>query len=672
MDQLAAWGRTALYVLEIACGIGFLILIHEFGHFILAKAHKVKVEVFSLGMGPVLCSFRRGFGFQRGSSVKEYEEILKAEAEGVQRKDLPGETEYRLSWLLPLGGYVKMAGEPFDSLTGDPKELGSKSIWVRLQIFAAGALMNLIFVFPICVAMYLVGKVEALPVVGEIEPGSSEWVSGLQKGDILLSVDGKAVRSIQEYREVAILSDPGTKLSVRVLRPPAGALARWDQWLTLAPEGQARGLSDLAAKGPLFVRHAGTGLAPRCEGAKEATLEVVTAGSEGYGASPFTFPIVGTVEKGSAADKVGLVSGDQVLQFGGTPLRGFGHLKALVLENADKQIDLLVRSADGKERTVRPMPIGRTVRVLAVEEVMAAVAGSVKGGSPGAAAGILGGDTIVAVNGEETPTWDRLVKTVQPLAGQQVKVKVRRGDAPMEFDVTVGTDAETGKGMLGVTVRYGDTFADVPAQSIWETAGFKPGDVLKQVGGKDVKNGFLDLSNAGTLSKEGESIEVVVSRGGTATTLKVTPAVKKEGTLGVSPKVITIEKRYPFGEAVGTGLGDGTRFMQMTLLMFKKLFLGHESTKGLAGPIGIVKSSYQVAQEGLGNFLWFLGLITVSLGVFNLLPIPLLDGGHITLMLVGAIRGKPLSEKALNRALWAGLILIGTLIIFVTYNDITR
>ncbi len=672
MDLLVSWGRTALYVLEIACGIGFLILIHEFGHFILAKAHRVKVEVFSLGMGPVLCSFRRGFGFRRGSTVKEYEAILEAEGAGIQRKDLPGETEYRLSWLLPLGGYVKMAGEPFDSLTGDPKELGSKSIWVRLQIFAAGALMNLIFVFPICVAMYLVGKVEALPVVGEIDPGSSEWTSGIQKGDVLLSVDGKPVRSIQEYREVAILSDPGTRLSVRVLRPPAGPLGRWDQWLTLSPEGGARGLSELASQGPLFVRHANTGLSPRCEGATEVTVEVVTAGSEGYGLAPFTFPIVGTVEKGSAADKAGLVNGDQVLMIDEKPLRGFSHLQALVLESADKAIKLVVRSADGKERTVTATPTGRTVRVLPVDDVMAAVAASVKGGSPGEAAGIVGGDRILAVNGQETKTWGDLVRTVQPLAGSQVQVKVLRGKDEMVLQATVGTDLELGKGMLGVTVRYGDTFVAVPAESPWAAAGFQVGDVLQKVGGKDAKNGFVDLANAGTVSKEGETIEVVVSRGGTATTLKVTPVVKKEGALGVARKVITIEKRYPFTEAVGTGLGDGTRFMQMTLLMFKKLFLGHESTKGLAGPIGIVKSSYAVAQEGLGNFLWFLGLITVSLGVFNLLPVPLLDGGHITLMLIGAIRGKPLSEKALNYALWGGLVLIGTLIIFVTYNDITR
>lgn len=686
MDLLVNWGWTALYILEIVCGIGLLILVHEFGHFIFAKIHGVRVEVFSLGMGPALLSYRKGLGFRQGSSVKEYEGIQKGEGEGLNRVDprAIGETEYRLSWILPLGGYVKMAGEVFDTLTGDPRELGSKSTWVRLQIFAAGALMNLVFVFPICVAMYLVGKVEALPIVGDIDIGSAEWASGLQKGDLILSIERvvdrkgevvsdkrRPIRSIQEYREVAILSDPGTKLTVKVLRPRR-AVGRWDGWATFAPDGRATGPSEIASAGPLLVPHPDTALKPVIDGAEEMTVEVVTAGSEGYGLSPYTFPVVGAVEKGSAAEAAGLAPGDQILEVNGEPLRSFGHLQSKVLESPDALITLLVRSADGKERSVTAKPKTRERRVLVVDDVMAAMVESVKGGSPGAAAGMLPGDRIIQVNGQETPTWGSLVEQVRDLGGRKVTLRIQRGNELEEVECVVGVDIETGKGVLGVTARYGDTVMAVPDGTPWAAAGFQVGDVLKRVAGAEVKNGFLDLANAATLARDGEAIEVVVEREGTAQTLKVTPETKREGTLGVARKVITVEKRYPFGEAIGTGLGDGTRFMRMTVKMFEKLFRGHESAKGLAGPIGIMKSSYHVAQEGFGNFLWFLGLITVSLGVFNLLPVPLLDGGHIMLMLIGAVRGKPLSEKALNRALWVGLILIGTLIIFVTYNDITR
>ncbi len=669
MYFVAEWGGKLFTILEIVCGIGFLILIHEFGHFILAKLHKVKVEVFSIGMGPVVCSYRPGLGFRKGSGVKEYEDKLKAEHEAGPGKHSMGQTEYRLSWLVPLGGYVRMAGEPFDSQTGDPGELGSKSPGVRLQIFAAGATMNLLFAFPICVAMYLAGMVEVLPVIGSIEPGSCEWRSELQKGDVLLSVNGKAIRSIQEYREIAILSDPGTKLQVEVLRPPAGRSAGWEDWLAVAPEGKRRTLFEAAGEGPLVVPSAASRLDAQFSGGQRVKVEVVTAGSEGYGLGAWMFPVVGLVMSGSEADRARLRAGDRIVSFGGERLRGFLDLQDHILRS-NGEVVFEVRGSDGWDSTLRVHPRPEVRWIIETEDSVSVVVDSVKGGSSAAKAGLRDGDEITSVDAKETKTWADFQKVVHELAGKPAAVAVLRNGEQEALQAEIGTDPEFGTGTIGIAERYGDTFVRVPDGSALAEAKVEVGDILKKVAGKDAK-ALSDLYNAAVKGK-GEEIEIEVARGGKPVALKVKPRKTEIPTLGVQPGAITVKKKYGFSEALSTGLGDGFKFMRMTILMFKKLILGHESTKGLAGPIGIFTSSYAIAQEGFGKFLWFLALITVSLGVFNLLPIPFLDGGHIALLILEKLRGKPLSENALYRTQIVGLVLIGSLLIFVTYNDISR
>jgi regulator of sigma E protease len=150
MELLSEYTSPALRILATIAGIGFLIFIHELGHFLLAKRNGVRVDLFSLGFGPVICSWRKGIGFRRGSSAAEAEERLKAEKEGGPDKAAPalGQTEYRLAWI-PLGGFVKMAGEPLgEARTGAPDELSSKTPWQRFEIFVAGTTMNFIFAFP--------------------------------------------------------------------------------------------------------------------------------------------------------------------------------------------------------------------------------------------------------------------------------------------------------------------------------------------------------------------------------------------------------------------------------------------------------------------------------------------------------------------------------------------
>jgi len=146
--------------------IGFLILIHEFGHYLVARALKMKVEVFSIGFGPALLKFH------------------------------PGETEYRLA-MLPLGGYVRIAGmAPEDGTPeGEPRSFANRPGWQRFLVLVAGPLVNWGFAFALLVGLFVVGYQVARPdpVIGMVMDGSQAAAAGLHPGDKVLSISGKPV-----------------------------------------------------------------------------------------------------------------------------------------------------------------------------------------------------------------------------------------------------------------------------------------------------------------------------------------------------------------------------------------------------------------------------------------------------------------------------------------------
>ncbi|MFN3487311.1 MAG: site-2 protease family protein, partial [Planctomycetota bacterium] len=135
-------------------------------------------------------------------------------------------------------------------------------------------------------------------------------------------------------------------------------------------------------------------------------------------------------------------------------------------------------------------------------------------------------------------------------------------------------------------------------------------------------------------------------------------------------------RRRSLGQAVAAGIYEPYDIAVMTFEVLRKLVTGGESAKGLSGPIGIIHVSYRSADLSFGNFLWLLCLITVNLGIFNLLPIPVLDGGHNVLLAIEVVRkwlGKPPpSEKFVATFQYAGLLFILALFLFVTYNDISK
>jgi regulator of sigma E protease len=221
----------------------------------------------------------------------------------------------------------------------------------------------------------------------------------------------------------------------------------------------------------------------------------------------------------------------------------------------------------------------------------------------------------------------------------------------------------------------------VQPDSVAAAAGFKPGDLVVAINGKKIEN-FNEMRRIVSTSA-GETLSMDIDRGGQRLTLKAVPALKetknilggthREGLLGVgrsmAPEDHKLEKVPPL-TAISMGVKETWFVVERTMSYLGGVFVGRESADQIGGVIGIARASGQVATYGIAPLFHFLGLMSVSIGLLNLFPIPLLDGGHLLFYGYEAIRGRPLSERAQEFGFRIGLALVLSLMVFATYNDI--
>jgi regulator of sigma E protease len=204
------------------------------------------------------------------------------------------------------------------------------------------------------------------------------------------------------------------------------------------------------------------------------------------------------------------------------------------------------------------------------------------------------------------------------------------------------------------------------------TAGFQPGDLVTAIDGHKVDN-FVDMQRIVGFAG-GHPLTIVVDRGGVPVTLTATPEIRGgRGVLGVTrsnqPGDVRVESVSPL-DAVRLGVDKTWFIVDTTLTYIRDVFVGRQSADQIGGPIGIARISGQVAELGWGALIDFIGVISVSIGLLNLFPVPLLDGGHLLFYLIEAVRGRPLSERAQEVGFRIGLAIVVMLMIFATVNDI--
>jgi regulator of sigma E protease len=327
-------------------------------------------------------------------------------------------------------------------------------------------------------------------------------------------------------------------------------------------------------------------------------------------------------------------------------------------------------------------------------EVVKPVVGQVRLDSPAQAAGMQKGDEIVRVGDYKVADTEELqidllrVVSARPV----VPIEVRRAGADIALTLRVAGDTreltEPGKLLPGLGFdlaawRAETTVQSAPDGSAGQRAGLRAGDLLLGVDGRPLGNSSDFI--AAVSASPNRTLSVDVMRKGQKLTIttpvpQVMDGGRAIGRLGITlaegprswpPGLVEMQRSGPL-EALGVGVRKTWEMSSLTVQMLWRIVTGEVSAKNISGPISIAEFAGISAYLGLGAFLSFLAIISVSLGVLNLVPVPLLDGGQVVYQLVEAVKGSPLSERAQNFGQQVGIALLVVLMSLAFYNDISR
>ncbi len=283
------------------------------------------------------------------------------------------------------------------------------------------------------------------------------------------------------------------------------------------------------------------------------------------------------------------------------------------------------------------------------------------------------GDIIEKVNKKPVKTWQEFEKIVALNPDKELDILIKRDGKNVNIKVKTGKNEKNGTGTIDIVPALKPVIGKIIKNSPAEKAKLKNGDIILSINGKEI-TGWEQVVNE-IKDSNGKEITLIILRDGKREEKKVKPQYNKEHkkyVIGIVPKIDQTFIKYPPFEAVKMGT---KQFLSQSTLFFtfiKKLVTGNASFKSLGGPIMIAQVAGKAAEAGLSSFLFFMGFISLQLGYFNLLPLPVLDGGLIVMFLIEWIRGKPLSQKFVERFQQIGFALLGILMILVFYNDIMR
>jgi len=321
------------------------------------------------------------------------------------------------------------------------------------------------------------------------------------------------------------------------------------------------------------------------------------------------------------------------------------------------------------------------------------VIGEVLPDSIAAQAGVSSGDVIETVNGRESPGWESATLTLinEALDSGQVELGMRDANGKMverSLDLSNSSrllgegDVLKNMGIKPWRPEVAPVFDELIESGSAARSGLKSGDQVVEIDGQAIH--LWEEMVEHIKASPGKPLNMSVDRKGERLDFVVTPdSVEQEneqiGRIGVTPKVdqaqidaMRVNVRYGLVESFTRGADQTWNMSVLTLRVMWKMVTGQASLKNISGPLTIAEFAGVSALIGVAAFLSFLGLLSVSLGVFNLLPVPMLDGGHLLFYFIEIIKGSPLSEGAEAFGQRIGLTLLGGLMFVVFYNDITR
>lgn len=316
------------------------------------------------------------------------------------------------------------------------------------------------------------------------------------------------------------------------------------------------------------------------------------------------------------------------------------------------------------------------------QSVLPAVVGHVVPASVAAQAGIVAGDKVVSMNGNVIHSWQEMEERLKGTVGKPLDVQLNRGGSVVSLHLTVPVPkkdpllTDVAAQNLGIDPGIQVLVAAVIADSPAARAGLKPGDEVLRVQGETIVGigGFIHQVR----KYADQSVVLNIKRKQNVLDLAITPEGDKNGQGRIGAKMMA----RPLSPLILYRMGavDGLKYgfvrtwevTALTLQVLGKMITAEISAKNLGGPIAIAQIAGKTAAMGLVAFVSFLALISVNLGVLNILPVPVLDGGHLLYLAIEKVRGVPLSPKIMERTQMVGITLIGALMIFAFYNDIAR
>lgn len=556
-------------VISIAVVLGLAILIHEFGHFIVAKLVGVRVVRFSIGFGPKLLGFTRG------------------------------DTEYIIA-AFPLGGYVKMAGDEWgEEHEFKPWEFLAQRPLKRNLIVIAGPVMNVVlaYVFYTAVLAFYGESFLSTTAIGFLQPGTPAAEAGLAVGQEIRSINGNEVKS---WEDVATSFKDLERSSYTVTVETATGTLSKEIYLD-SPEER-----DILGNIP---------------------------------------PVIANVVPGSPADKAGITPSSRIISVNGQSVEAWNALQAAVrdkyketesgeyegipialkwqrsdgeIKSATLTPTVVTTSANEEETEKSTAQIGVSVRFpimfsdpyfiipFGIAPELPPVLGTVARESPAAEAGIKEDSRILSIDGKEIGSWYQLHDVIS----EAYRLNEDGSTEGKEVQITwLNPDGEI------------------------ESSQIKP-KVVKQY-------------------QEAQSGETVYT-----------------AVIGVTAKV---DRRYPgLFRAFYEGAITLAKNVALFVFVIYRLITGHISPKVIGGPIEIMRMSAQFGRQGLSAFLGFMAMVNLNLAVVNLLPIPIVDGGHILIYTIEGIRKKRFTVRQMEIATYIGLGILVPLILWVFYNDLSR
>lgn len=316
------------------------------------------------------------------------------------------------------------------------------------------------------------------------------------------------------------------------------------------------------------------------------------------------------------------------------------------------------------------------------QSVLPPVIGQIVPASLAEQAGLQEQDRIATVDGTPVHSWQKVEEIAKSDVGKKLSLQIYRGNEKENVELNVPVPSRdpllinVTSDIIGMGPGTQVAVAEVEKDSPADIGGLKAGDVILDIAGKPVSGiaGFIDEVR----KHAGSTISLSVQRGNVVVNLTIAPKADSSGHGRIGAEMIAKSmvplETYHMGPIEGFRYGF-VRTWEMTSMTFEvlgKMLTATISPKNLGGPIAIAQIAGKSAELGLVAFISFLALISVNLGVLNLLPIPVLDGGHLLYLGFEKVRGAPLSPKVLERTQVMGMILIAALMIFAFYNDISR